>query len=587
MGLLTSIKQELIHIVDTIHAVIKIDITIVDENLTRLVGTGPFAADIGKRAPRNSAFYKSLTEGKQIFIEEPAKSAICMLCEKTENCRELAELCIPIKYNNKTIGVLGMCAFDEEAKHSFTTNRESLISFEHQLSNIISTILKEKNYGIMMEYRSSELTTLINSLNEGIIILNNAHKVLTINRYIAKMLKVNEAGLPPIKTLLTPKIYAMLEGKQFEGEIGPVALNGHDFIINACPIYIKRIKKGLILLFSDYSKMRDSVYSAERNKDIATFDDIIGESEQLIQARRQAMQIAKQDVSVLLTGETGTGKEIFAQAIHSASQRKNDVFFPINCGAIPENLIESELFGYEKGAFTGASKSGQQGKFEICKNGTLFLDEIGDLPLPMQVKLLRALESKQITRVGGHTLIKVNPRIISATNKDLRKMSEEKTFREDLFYRLNIVPINIPPLRERGFDTIILARYFLKKFSNIYNKDIQGFSGECENILMRYHFPGNIRELRNLIEYAVIFAENSMVNADNLRSKLRQDVDDRSMTLAEMTREYEKTVIERHLKRYGNTLESKRNIARHLGISIATLYRKLGEIPPAADDELQ
>lgn len=586
MGLLNSIKQELTHIVEAIHSVINIDITIVDEQLVRLVGTGPFSADIGKKAPKKSAFYKSLTEGKQIFIEEPSKSDICMGCEKSESCRELAELCIPIKYNNKTIGVLGMCAFSEEAKHSFITNRESLISFEHQLSNIISTILKEKNYGIMMEYRSSELTTLINSLNEGIIILNNEHKIITINRYIAKMLGINETEPPPIKTLLTTKIYAMLEAKNFEGEIGPVVLNGHDFIISACPIFLKNVKKGLILLFSDYDKMRDSVYSVERNKDIATFDDIIGESELLIQARRQAMQIAGQDVAVLLTGETGTGKEIFAQAIHSASQRKNDVFFPINCGAIPENLIESELFGYEKGAFTGASKTGQQGKFEICKNGTLFLDEIGDLPLPMQVKLLRALESKQITRVGGHTFIKVNPRIISATSKDLRKMVEEKTFREDLFYRLNIVPINIPPLRERGYDTIVLARYFLQKFNKIYNKDIKGLSSECENILMRYHFPGNIRELRNLIEYAVIFEEASLIKADTIRSKLREDVEEQFMTLAEMTRQYEKSVIERHLKQYGNTLEAKRKIARHLGISIATLYRKLGEIPPAAEGEI-
>jgi len=321
--------------------------------------------------------------------------------------------------------------------------------------------------------------------------------------------------------------------------------------------------------------MRESVLKSNRRKNLITFDNIIGESEAILQARRQAIQVAEKNASVLIMGETGTGKEVFARAIHSASQRKNDIFMAINCGAIPEALIESELFGYEKGSFTGANTTGQLGKFEICKDGTLFLDEIGDLPYSMQVKLNRALEEKEITRVGGHSSIKVNPRIISASYKDLKSMVSERSFRDDLYYRLNVVPIYIPPLRERGFDVIILSRYFLKHFSEIYNKNLDGFTAECEKFLIRYSYPGNIRELKNLIEYATIFEENSLIGVDSIKKRLGSNKENEFTTLAERTKQYEKNVIENEIQRLGDNVEAKKEIAKKLGISIATLYRKL------------
>ena len=246
----------------------------------------------------------------------------------------------------------------------------------------------------------------------------------------------------------------------------------------------------------------------------------------------------------------------------------------INCGAIPENLIESELFGYEKGSFTGASVHGNPGKFEICKDGTLFLDEIGELPLSMQVKLNRALEEKEILRVGGNNPIKVNPRIISATHCSLASMVENNLFRDDLYYRLNVVPIHLPPLRERGYDVIILSRYFLNRFNNVYKKQLQGFTPEAERLLMGYKFPGNIRELRNLIEYAVIFEENSYIGAENLRKKMGTSTSE-NLKLSELTRLYEKSVINSKIQELGGDLESKKKAAKQLGISIATLYRKL------------
>lgn len=222
----------------------------------------------------------------------------------------------------------------------------------------------------------------------------------------------------------------------------------------------------------------------------------------------------------------------------------------------------------------GANVRGNPGKFEICKDGTLFLDEIGDLPLSMQVKLNRVLEEKEILRVGGNTPIKVNPRIISATHRSLASMVEKNLFRDDLYYRLNVVPIYLPPLRERGYDVIILSRYFLNRFNNIYKKQFKGFTTEAEQLLMGYKFPGNIRELRNLIEYAVIFEEGSYIGAENLRKKVAPS-SGRNLKLSELTRLYEKSVISNKIQELGGDLESKKEAARQLGISIATLYRKL------------
>lgn len=577
MSQLDGIKGELQHIVETIHAITNIDITIVDENLQRLVATRFIKECFENRAPRHSVFEKCLTTGQQYFIANPKDDPACLDCTRTSDCRELAELCIPIRYNGRIIGVLGMCAFTEQARNSLLNNKDSYMAFESQLSNIISTMLKEKEYSTLLEHRSSELITLLNSINEGIMFLDSEKRILTTNDYINKKLQLAQGQFPPLPDLITAAAYKRLAEKDFNGEVGPVTLRGYEFIISASPVLIKGKQKGTILVFSDFTKMRESVLQSAWERNIITFDDIIGESEALQNAREMAIQVAGKDVPVLLIGETGTGKEVFAKAIHNASRRKHNIFLPINCSAIPENLIESELFGYEKGSFTGASPTGKQGKFEICKDGTLFLDEIGDLPFSMQAKLLRALEEKEITRVGGHTPIKVNPRIISATHKDLQEMVERGTFREDLFYRLNVVPIPIPPLRERGYDIIILARHFLQHFARVYNKDLKGFTPECEDLLMAYSYPGNIRELRNLIEYATIFEKGSLVGTDYIKQKITASAEEEDLTLAEITRRFEKTVIQDHLRRFGSSLEAKRKIAKKLGISIATLYRKLEE----------
>ena len=575
MTILENIKNDLLHIIESMYAIKYIDINIVDEKLNRVVATQLLKEKMDSKAPINSAFHKCIVTGEQYFIENPRINSICSDCQSLDTCMELAELCIPIKFNNKIIGVLGMCAYNEKAKQNLIVNRDSYINFEYQLSNMISTILNEKHTIELLEYRSSELTTLINSLNEGIMILDNDERIVTINSYIKDNINLDNKDTG-IRNLLSNRNYNLLSNKNFHGEIGPIRIIDKEYVINANPIYTKDRKEGTVLVFSDFEKMKESVFSSTGSRDIVSFEDIVGESESFLNAKGQAIDISNSNVPILLLGETGTGKDLFAKAIHGKSIRNEEIFMPVNCGAIPENLIESELFGYEKGSFTGADHGGRAGKFEVSKGGTLFLDEIGDLPLNMQVKLNRVLEDKKIMRIGSHKEIDVNPRIIAATHRDLRSMVLDNSFREDLFYRLSIVPIHIPPLRERGLDIIILAKYYLKKLSKLYNKDIEGFTSQCEKMLLQYPWPGNIRELKNIIEYALIFEENSHIGIKNVEEKLQiKDKSKDTLKLAKLTKQYEKEVIENKLMEMEDSLEGKKRAAKELGISLATLYRKM------------
>lgn len=245
------------------------------------------------------------------------------------------------------------------------------------------------------------------------------------------------------------------------------------------------------------------------------FDKIIGNTPQMKDIFTLIQKVVSNDVNVLIYGESGTGKELVAEAIHYHSARKNNSFVKINCVAIPETLLESELFGYEKGAFTGA-QGRKIGKFEMADKGTLFLDEIGDMPLNLQAKLLRVLQEREIERVGGTNTIKVDIRLISATNKDLLKLVNEKTFREDLYFRLNVVPIYLPPLRERKEDIPLLLEHFINYYVKKFNKNIKGISDELMETLIQYSWPGNIRELENIVQRTIILAKSDYLTIEDL-----------------------------------------------------------------------
>jgi len=298
------------------------------------------------------------------------------------------------------------------------------------------------------------------------------------------------------------------------------------------------------------------------------FEDIITKSPKMQQVIELIKVVAKSNVTILITGESGTGKELVARAIHSQSYRKDKPFVPVSCAALPESLLESELFGHEKGAFTGAHAL-RKGKIEFANRGTLFLDEIGEMSANIQVHLLRVLEEREFTRVGGNELIKVDVRVVSATNRDIKEAVASRQFREDLYYRLNIVTIDLPPLRERKEDVPLLAEHFLKKFAAENQKEVSYLSPEVTDFLLQYQWPGNVRELENTIERAVILAQNPEIQLADLLQKSSPLVD--SASSGRSLKEVERNHIISILNETGTNYTKA---ARILGISRATIYSK-------------
>ncbi len=308
--------------------------------------------------------------------------------------------------------------------------------------------------------------------------------------------------------------------------------------------------------------------------DQATADDfqgIVGASKVMKDIFRFIQRVAASDISVLIWGESGTGKEVAAHAVHQQSQRKNNPFVVVNCGAIPENLLESELFGHEKGSFTGAHAQ-KRGKFELAHTGTLFLDEIGELAPPLQVKLLRFLQDRKIERVGSTQPIEVDVRIIAATNRNLQKDMENHVFREDLYYRLKVVPLDMPPLRDRKEDIIPLAQHFLRKFCQEHRKPPISLSPEAEGALLMHPWPGNVRELENLISRSVVLSPRSMLKPSDLGFALDQIPTDVNLKFARKA--IERDFVQKALHRNGGIVS---RAARELGISRVNLYELINK----------
>ncbi|MDO4553187.1 MAG: sigma 54-interacting transcriptional regulator, partial [Bacillota bacterium] len=407
-----------------------------------------------------------------------------------------------------------------------------------------------------------------NNMAEALI---NTTKKDIIGSHITKYMM----GTPALDVLRTGTGYTENE------EIYVSERGRFHFIVTAKPFFSNGDVAGAVLSFRDIEEVQKLAYHMQNRALKYTFEDIIGESEPIKQAKVKARMTARGNSTVLITGESGTGKEMFAKAIHHAGSRAKAPFVTVNCGAIPENLLESELFGYEKGAFTGASDKGKEGKFEAANHGTVFLDEIGDMPLHLQVKILHVLQNMRFERVGGTKPIIVDVRIIAATNRDLEQMIREGSFREDLYYRLSVIPLWVPPLRERQADIPLLMAHFLRKYNVFMNKKITGFTEEALEAYLDYSWPGNVRELENAVEYGVNMAFGDQIGLDAVPGRLLQNsvggivVKDSGLSLGEQVKVYEREIISRKLKKCGN---SKEKVASELGLSRATLYRKLAEL---------
>nr|WP_263328556.1 sigma-54-dependent Fis family transcriptional regulator [Neobacillus sp. Marseille-Q6967] len=379
-------------------------------------------------------------------------------------------------------------------------------------------------------------------------------------------------------------------------------IHGQDMVVHRIPIWREGkvvgaigmlIFEGVTEVYKIYERLQENnrkkvsqheLFTIKKEKDSRmTLDQIIGTSEEILHVKRMARRAARTAATVLITGESGTGKEMFAKSIHHLSPFSTGPFISVNCGAIPEHLFESELFGYEEGAFTGAKKGGKPGKFELADNGTLFLDEIGELPLVMQTKLLRVLQEKEVERVGGVKKYQINVRIISATNRDLRVMVDKGEFREDLYYRLNIIQLPLPPLRERKKDIPILIDRYMKEICERYQMPVKTLTGEAAAALMSYHWRGNIRELVNTIERLVTLVDGYIIGLEHLPISFHRKEDEdlvaippQAPTLMQEAKIQgdlkEKEIVIQALKQAGG---NKSRAAEILGVHRTTLYQKL------------
>jgi PAS domain S-box-containing protein len=391
-------------------------------------------------------------------------------------------------------------------------------------------------------------------------------KELSLARPSARLPEVIKSGQPLYG------VYRKVGSVEYIASMHPIIVQGK--VIGGVTIAsditeIQSLNKKL----AQYSSKVNSLINRVKAQNAAKyhFGDLLGKSDKFYKILSMAQKLSTSDISVLIQGESGTGKELFAHAIHNASKRSQESFVVVNCAAIPENLLESELFGYEAGAFTGANKQGKLGLLEIADGGTVFLDEIGDMNITLQAKLLRFLQSMEFQRVGGTEKVTVNVRVVAATNQDLEAMIEKETFREDLFYRLNAAQLKIPPLRERKEDIEVFLIYFLAKQGE---KDQRSFTlaEETKRILLDYPWPGNVRELENTVNFLTSVSNKSIITTAYLPEKFFRDRLDLSPSVET---NQEKQEIMNALERFGKSVNGKKEVARHLGISLATLYNKL------------
>lgn len=589
-------------VAEAIKAVLGIDVTIMNEWMERIAGTGIYKSLINDNIGENSAFGRCFSTGKaQVITNRCQEDSLFIGCSRLSTCAEQATICVPIKQEDKTIGVLGIVAFNGEQKKQVINNEDVYLNYLEKMAFLLEGKYSEYQSNLEKKVLSDRMKGILDTINSGVVIYDGDGNVLYKNNSLVRIL--NEIGIENMDNFVNEirkndLLQSLLDNDECTHpcEIA-IDILGVKYNLLVTITYLKTdsFSNEVMLTIQNINYFKKQVMqSIEKNHVRLQFDNILGVSENFLEVKSLAEKAALSDSNVLLLGESGTGKELFARAIHNHSERKDNAFVPINCGAIPDALFESELFGYEKGAFTGAY-SNKIGKFEIADKGTVFLDEISELPYRLQVKLLRILQDKEVSRIGSNIIHKIDIKIIAASNVDLKQRVKEGLFREDLYYRLNVIPLYIPPLRKREDDIIFIANHFIKYYSEMLKKDIRGISQDAISMLLKYPWPGNVRELQNVIEYAVNFEQRDIIHSELIERRLLSNNDKCSLTkhlsgksLGNCLKELEREIISSSISRYSFSNSKDyitQQVCRELDISRATLYRKIKELDINLNDE--
>lgn len=509
---------------------------------------------------------REVMDSGSVLVNKPGEMPSCIGCRFKDHCPSTIEILCCIRVGTQAAGVVALTSFTKEGQKRILENTTLYLNAVTELGSLISECLQSAA-GDRISVEQAHLLQNMLELSGAPMLLADPHGIiLSYNQRASKLLKTCGGTTASLWQILPEELVRRI-------------LQGHDLFERSVSMGSLTTRVTTRTVLSDGRAFRVLVRFSEETaaapkKTNGFPGGIVGHSPAIQTIHRMVEKLANSSTPILIRGETGTGKELVAQALHNASCRSKYPFVAINCSSIPENLFESELFGYEEGAFTGAKRGGKIGRIEMAQGGTLFLDELGEMPMSIQPKLLRVLQEYELERVGSTEKIRLDIRVVAATNRDLKELIREGKFREDLYYRINVIDLVLPPLRERRDDILPIAKSYLERLKQRLETPVTSFSPEAEAILRNHDWFGNVRELQNAVEYAANLCENAMVSPSDLPEYLTCIKTPRSPR-SESHFIQESEQLQSLLLKYGQTLEGKKMIAAHLGISLRTLYRKL------------
>ncbi len=600
---LNQISPYLTHFTEALASIVGVDVEVIDANHIRVAGTGYYASIVGESIAQSGEliYGYALNHQESVLIDNPREHPLCGPCKHMDTCRELLTFCTPIVSMGQVLGIIGLVCFTEEDRARILANKDVYVYFFRQIADGIARVAEDRKSAQRLRRTMDMLLKVTNSDMMCVLVLDANNRISFINDAGRRELGVSGEDIYDSAEIVgTGERYSSMG--EFEIRIATDSPDSperktlrHIVLGRLLPLSQDDLLYNQALVFDSRHRIAEIVSSHGSGGDDGTgITSIVGRSDVILGLKEQVLKIAATSSTVLITGESGTGKEMFARAIHSASPRRDKPFIALNCGAIPDSLLESELFGYVGGAFTGASPSGRMGKFELADKGVLFLDEISSMPLYLQVKLLRVLQERSFSRLGSNSTVSVDIRVIAATNENIPTLIEQRAFREDLYYRLNVIPLVIPPLRARREDIGALAEYFLEKYCSRFDKKKMYLSDTLLKRLLAYTWPGNIREFENCIEYMVNMNTGGILDVDSLPPKIALASEGAADNLPPLPldrgaafpaeakivplQQLELQAIRQALSQFENSSEGKRLAAAALGISTATLYRKLRDM---------
>lgn len=569
MTQLESVRSGIEHFVSAAAEAFRVEAAVFNQESSLFFCTPTYLKKKGNAV--HYTFIQDVIVNGSVLATEPGKMPSCIGCRFNEHCPSTMEILCCIHSGTEVAGVISFTSFTKEGQKRISENTDIYLNAITKLSSLIGEYLQQFSGDSTAADTEKLIESLMSLCEQPLLLTDPNGVVLRYNQLADKILKFCNVSSTSLRQIFSEDMARRITSGNdlFEKK---ASIGENTAKVTTRSIYSQNHLHSILVRLSNefYENLPES----------GAFERLIGSSHAFVHIQNLIKRVADSPTPILITGETGTGKELVARSFHEQSRRNKYPFVAINCSSIPENLFESELFGYEEGSFTGAKKGGKMGRIEMAQGGTLFLDELGEMPLSVQPKLLRVLQEYELERVGSTKKIHLDIRIVAATNRDLREMIKEGKFREDLFYRISVINVKLPPLRDRKEDIIPISLNYLERLKTKMTTPLRTISHEAEQAFLSYSWPGNIRELQNVVEYAANLCDSDTLTLADLPEHMRgleECPDTEKQKETPLPDSQEKQILDL-LSTYGHTLEGKKKIAADLGISLRTLYRKLNKM---------